>query len=94
MSWEVEYRSSVEKDVSRLPDHIRQEALQTIAGLRSEAFPQGCKKLKGTRRQFGAGSRYRVRIARDYRLVYSVFKDSRLIQIEFVGHRKDAYRWF
>lgn len=94
MNWEVRYRSSVEKDVSRLPEDIRQRALQIAANLRLDPFPQGCKKLKGTGDRFSVGVRYRVRIVRDYRLVYSVFKDERLIKIEFIGHRKDAYRWF
>ncbi len=94
MSWEVRYRSSVERDVSRLPEDIRQEALGIIASLPKDPFPTGCKKLKGTGRRFSASARYRVRVAGDYRVVYSVFKKERLIEVEFVGHRKDAYRWF
>ena len=39
-------------------------------------------------------SRYRLRVANEYRGVYSVFAEDRVIKIEFVGHRKDAYRWF
>lgn len=27
-------------------------------------------------------------------MVYSVYKAQRLIDLEFVGDRKDAYRWF
>jgi len=92
MSWNVEYRSSVEKDVSRLPEGIRARVFQEIASLGSDPFPRGCKKLKGQRSRVSL--RYRIRIARDYRLVYSVFEGQRLIKVEFVGHRKDAYRWF
>lgn len=51
-------------------------------------FPAGSKKLKGSE------NRYRLRVATEYRVVYSLFRGSLLIKIEFVGHRKDAYRWF
>jgi len=88
MSWEVRYRKSVEKDVARLPAQVQQLASEAISGLSDEPFPFGCKKLKGVK------NRFRLRIAGDYRVVYSLFKEEHLIVIEFVGHRKDAYRWF
>ena len=88
MNWEIRYRSSVEKDVDRLPADVRSVVLRTLAGLASDPFPQGTRKLSGT------GSRFRLRVAGSYRIVYKSFKDERLIEIEFVGHRKDAYRWF
>ena len=56
-------------------------------GLSTEPFPAGCKKLKGPNKRF------RLRIAGDYRVVYSLFKEERRIVIELAGHRKDAYRW-
>ena len=88
MSWAISYRSSVERDVARLPQQIRVTALRKIAELAENPFPAGCKKLKGSE------NRYRLRVATEYRLVYSLYRESRLIRIEFVGHRKDAYRWF
>jgi len=88
MSWEIRYRASVERDVDRLPSHVRALALKRIVALGQDPFPSGCKKLKGTT------DRYRFKVARDWRVVYSVWKEPNLIKIEFVGHRKDAYRWF
>jgi hypothetical protein len=40
----------------------------------------------------GAGKPF-LRPGRDYRLVYSVYSHERLIDFEFVGDRKEAYRW-
>lgn len=74
--------------MARLPEHIRQRAFGAAKNLALDAFPQGCKKLQG------AVSRYSIQIQRDYRVVYSAFKTERVIRIEFIGHRKDAYRWF
>ncbi|HLW78162.1 MAG TPA: type II toxin-antitoxin system RelE/ParE family toxin [Terriglobia bacterium] len=88
MTWEIRYRSSVEKDVARLPPDVRRRVLLAIASLAENQFPPGCRKLKG------AEKRYQLRIAASYRLVYSVFKEDRLIEIEFIGHRKDAFRLF
>ena len=88
MSWEIRYRASVERDVDRLPVHIRVRALEKIVALGENPFPPDCRKLKGT------PNRYRLKVARDWRVVYSLFAEANLIKIEFVGHRKDAYRWF
>jgi len=88
MSWEIRYRTSVERDVDRLPTRIRVLVLRKIVDLGDNPFPPGCKRLKGTT------DRYRFKVARDWRVVYSLFGEVNLIKIEFVGHRKDAYRWF
>jgi mRNA-degrading endonuclease RelE of RelBE toxin-antitoxin system len=88
MTWEIRYRSAVEHDVARPPENMRQRAFGILTDLKLDAFPQGCKKLQG------AASRYSIRIQRDYRVVYSVFETERVIKIEFIGHRRDAYRWF
>lgn len=88
MSWEISYRSSVERDIARLSQHIRVAVLKEIVRLSENPFPAGCRKLKGST------SRYRLRIANEYRIVFSLFAENHLIKVEFVGHRKDAYRWF
>jgi len=88
MSWEIRYRASVERDVDRLPARVRVLVLKKILDLGENPFPLGCRKLAGTE------SRYRLLVSRDWRIVYSLFKEYNLIKIEFVGHRKDAYRWF
>ena len=49
--------------------------------------PYRGKKLKGR------ANRFSVRLGRDYRLVYSVYSHERLIDFEFAGDRKEAYRW-
>jgi mRNA interferase RelE/StbE len=88
MSWNVRFRSSVEKDVARLPGHIRTQVLERLSSLAFDPLPASCKKLKGQK------NRFRIKVAGDYRVVYTVFPEEQVIIIEFVGHRKDAYRWF
>jgi mRNA interferase RelE/StbE len=88
MVWETRYRSSVEKDVDRLPTSVRSLVLRALAQLMANPFPEGSRKLKGSE------DRFRLRIAGSYRIVYKVHKAECSITVEFVGHRKDAYRWF
>jgi mRNA interferase RelE/StbE len=88
MSWEIRYRASVERDVDRLPAQVRVLVLKKIVDLADNPFPLGCRKLAGS------DDRYRLKVLRDWRIVYSLFNEYNLIKIEFVGHRKDAYRWF
>ena len=88
MSWQIRFRSSVERDTERLPKPIRAQVLEKLSCLEQGPFPAGCKKLMGQE------NRFRLRVARDYRIVYTVYQEERVVIIEFVGHRKDAYRWF
>jgi len=88
MVWEVRYRSSVERDVDRLPVGVRSRVLRALGELATTPFPEGSRKLKGSE------NRFRLRVAGSYRIVYRIFEAERLIKVEFVGHRKDAYRWF
>ena len=47
-------------------------------------FPQGVEKLSG------AEHSYRIRLG-DYRVVYNVFREWKLVEIQRVRHRKDVY---
>ena len=86
MAWKSSYASSFEKDLFRLPDRLQRKTLALIEAVL--ANPLAGKKLKGR------ANRYSLRLGRDYRLVYSVYRHDRLIDFEFVGDRKEAYRWF
>ena len=85
MNWNGSYASSFEKDLLTLRAQIRQKAVQAIRDVLSNPY-QG-KKLQGR------ANRFSVRLGRDYRLVYSVYSHERLVDFEFVGHRKEACRW-
>jgi mRNA-degrading endonuclease RelE of RelBE toxin-antitoxin system len=85
MSWNSSYASSFEKDLLALRAAVREKALAAIGRVLSNPY-QG-KKLHGR------PNRFSVRLGRDYRLVYSVYSHERLIDFEFVGDRKEAYRW-
>lgn len=56
-----------------------------MATLSEDPLPAGCQKLRGSERA------YRIRFG-NYRVIYSVYADSLLVEIVRVGHRKDIYR--
>jgi mRNA interferase RelE/StbE len=55
-----------------------------IEGLASEPRPHGCEKLSGL-------EQYRVRQG-DYRVVYGVDDEARVVIVVKIGHRRDVYR--
>lgn len=58
--------------------------VQTIEGLKSDPFPPNIKKLHN---DLG----YRLRVG-DYRILYTVDKIIKIVEIYKIGHRKDVYR--
>ena len=81
----IQWRSSTKKDIRSLP---RQEVARIVAAiteLSNEPLPHGSQKLSGAERT------YRIRVG-DYRVIYEVFSDSRIVDIQRVRHRKDVYR--
>jgi mRNA interferase RelE/StbE len=81
----IQWRNSTRKDLRNLP---RQEVPRIIAAasqLAEEPFPNGSQKLSASERT------YRIRVG-DYRIIYEVFSDSQIVEIQRVRHRKDVYR--
>ena len=83
--FELAWRSSTRKDLRRLPPLEVARILAEVEALPSNPFPRGCEKLAGS------DHTWRIRIG-DYRVVYEVLSDAKLIVIQRVRHRKDVYR--
>ena len=56
--------------------------MEKLAG---EPLPLGSEKLTGSERT------YRIRVG-DYRVVYELLRDAKIVEIQRVRHRKDVYR--
>jgi mRNA interferase RelE/StbE len=85
VSFEIRWRSSTKKDLRSIPRQDIERILIAVDKLSEEPFPLGFRKLAGT------DYTYRIRIG-DYRIIYEVFLESKVVEIAFVRHRKDAYR--
>ena len=84
-SFRIEWRRSTKKDLRKLPPSAVLRIVRAVESLVEEPFPLGAEKLKGSEHA------YRIRVG-DYRVVYEVFAEIRLIEIERMRHRKDVYR--
>jgi len=83
--YSIDLKKSARKSLLSLPKPVIQSLARLIDSLTENPYPSGCKKLSGS------DHTYRVRHG-DYRIVYSVFETSLIIQIVKVGHRKHVYR--
>jgi len=72
------------KEIESLPNDTIQRITDAIKNLKLNPRPHGSKKLKG---EVG----WRVRIG-DYRILYTIVDNQKLITIYKVKHRKEAYR--
>ena len=77
-------KPSAIKELEALPTKDRRKIITRIEGLASEPRPHGCEKLSGL-------EQYRVRPG-DYRVVYSIDDDVKVVLVVKVGHRRDVYR--
>ncbi len=84
-----EYRTvfarSARKELLSLPEPVSERVLRRIERLSTTPRPRGCRKLVGT------VNLWRLRVG-DYRVVYAIDDERRLVDIIAVRHRSDAYR--
>lgn len=85
----AKYRVRVARTAQKTLDKIQPVATRRrietkIAALATNPRPSDCTKLT-------ARDAYRVRVG-DYRIVYSVADDVRIVSIEDIGHRREIYR--
>ena len=84
-SFEIQWRSSTRKDLKSIPSADVARIVGAVEKLADEPFPHGSQKLAG------ADHTYRIRVG-DYRVIYEVLVDAKVIEVERVWHRKDSYR--
>lgn len=84
-SFELRWLPVTKKQLRQLPHNVVARILEKISTLPADPMPQGSKKLVDTDRS------YRIRVG-DYRVVYEIFDNENVIEIQRVRHRKDVYR--
>ncbi len=84
-NFSIQWRNSTKKDLRSLPNHEVARIVAAVVLLAGEPLPHGSQKLSGSERT------YRIRVG-DYRIIYEVCTEVRVIEIQRVRHRKDVYR--
>lgn len=85
MSYTLKIARSAEKELDRLPRAARESVADRILSLENTPRPIGVKKLQGRE------SSYRLRVG-DYRVLYTISDQDRVMTIYAVGHRREVYR--
>jgi mRNA interferase RelE/StbE len=82
---EVYLEHAAEKDLKKLPGEIFQRLIIHIKSLAETPRPSGCRKITGTKND------WRIRVG-DYRIIYEVDDNARIVKVMRVRDRREAYR--
>lgn len=85
MSYTIEWLRSARKELDAIPVRTAVRIVEGVGNLAEEPRPAGCKKLKGHH------DLWRIRIG-SYRVIYFIGDAIRLVRVEKISDRKDAYR--
>ncbi|HEV8243509.1 MAG TPA: type II toxin-antitoxin system RelE/ParE family toxin [Nitrospirales bacterium] len=83
-SYSLVIKTSAERELRALPKEDRRRVVDRIRGLAHTPRPPGNEKLSGQ-------ERYRIRQG-DYRIVYAIDDEARIVEIVKIGHRREVYR--
>lgn len=86
MTYAVLLERQAEKDLRDLPLPSLKRIDARLLALSDEPRPKGALKLKGKE-----GEGWRVRIG-DYRILYTIDTNQRIVKVYRIGHRRDVYQ--
>lgn len=83
MSYCVLILRRAQKEFANLPKDIYSKVSKALQLLGEEPRPSGCLKLKGR-------EGWRIRVG-NYRVLYKIDDEQKIVTVVHVGHRKDVY---
>ncbi len=84
MIYALLFKSSVQKDLRRIPNSAVARIQEALRGLQTDPVPQGSIRLHAD------GCFYRIRVG-SYRVIYEVDREIKIVTITRIGHRKNVY---
>ena len=84
MSYQVEVESRAKREFIRLSGEAQERVAEAIDALKRAPRPPGAKRLVGK-------TGYRIRLG-DFRVLYTIDDQVKLVRIYRIGHRRDVYR--
>lgn len=79
MAYRIAFSRAVRRQIADLPGYIKAVAKQEIADLSIDPRSPGSKEL------VGHADYFRLWLGADYHLVWHVFEDEQMVEIEYVG---------
>jgi mRNA interferase RelE/StbE len=83
-SYGVVVKRSAERELRAVPRPDLGRVVTRIRRLADDPRPPGSERLSGE-------DRYRIRRG-DYRVVYAIDDEQRIVEVVRIGHRRDVYR--
>ena len=83
--YKIVIKKAAAKELEVLPKKVIAVITNAILELANTPRPAGCKKLKGS-----SVALWRIRIG-DYRVIYIIDDEIKIIDVQKVGHRRDVY---
>lgn len=77
-------KRSALKELAQVSPPYHKKIIDAIDNLANNPKPEGVKKLKGE-------EAYRIRVA-DYRIIYTIEDVLKIVKVQRIRHRKDAYK--
>jgi mRNA interferase RelE/StbE len=81
-TWTVKYHRDIEKEIRKLPKKFILRVLTAIESLAENPRPRGSQKIEGH-------DLWKIRVG-DYRILYQIDHNQRIINTYRVGHRRDV----
>ncbi|MBU0513069.1 MAG: type II toxin-antitoxin system RelE/ParE family toxin [Chloroflexi bacterium] len=81
----IVFARSARKELEALTPAIISRVFSSIEALSKSPRPKGCRTLRGYR------GFWRIRVG-DYRVIYSIDDDLKIVDISAIRHRSKAYR--
>jgi len=82
--YKIELRRKAQRSLDRLPKGDFDAVLDAVTGLANSPRPKGVEKIK-------SAGLWRIRQG-DYRIVYSIDDNHKIVTILRIGHRREIYR--
>jgi mRNA interferase RelE/StbE len=76
---------AAERDLARLSSEVHDRVIMALQALATNPRPPGCRKLAGSKTD------WRIRVG-DYRIIYAIADDNRVVSVNRVRHRREVYR--
>ncbi len=87
MAYQVGIRRKAQKQLDRMQERDRERVLEAALALGGDPRPHGAAKMRGT----GNLEEWRIRVGRDYRVIYRIDDEAREVLILEAGHRQGIY---
>jgi mRNA interferase RelE/StbE len=83
--YEVSLERKAERDLKKLPAEVFNRIIPQLKALAKKPKPSGCRKITGSQND------WRIRIG-DYRVIYEIDEEEKVVKVMRIRHRKDVYR--